>query len=170
MARKISAAGSAALQHDRCRLDERLGPMRQESASRILLMLKKSLYLASRPAKRGVLRSSHVSVPAVGPSFGGVRRKSSLPTPAREPLELALEQWLARCAVRSRAFGPVLCGFSEVSLAAAIRYRPTNQRRYRAFLQRRSAEILPICRRLLGAAILRQSRREPPAYLAEITQ
>lgn len=31
--------------------------MRQESARRILLMLKKSLYLASKPAQRGVLRA-----------------------------------------------------------------------------------------------------------------
>lgn len=164
----MAAARSVAFATEPVPLDGRLGPMRQESARRILLMLKKSLYLASKPAQRGVLRSSHVSVPAVPALVGCTANRRCQPQRGSRWSLRWSRAWLARCAVCSEAFGPVLSatvlgGFSEISLAAAIRSRPTTSAVYRALLQHRSAEILPICQRVLDAAILRQSRCEPPA-------
>lgn len=148
------------------RLDERLGPMRQESARRILLMLKKSLYMTwppLKPAQRGVLRSSHVSVPAVPAlGFGGVHRTS--PTPAREPLELALEQGPGNGA----GSGPVANRGGKADLAKTAQYRP-NSALARLLRSAGEQKFSLFAGAFWDAAILRQSRREPPAYLAEIT-
>lgn len=125
--------------------------MRQESARRIWLMLKKEPVHGLSMEASAAWGSARQSFSVPSPSFGGVHRKS--PTPAREPLELAVQYCAGRKGPEERwlAVGRKRFAAGKADLAKATKVQ-AQQRASQASVQRRRAEILPICRRCLGCS------------------